>query len=141
MTKDEKKTIIKSIAAVAWADGNLDPEEVKYVEDTCVNLGELEKSEIDEILNNTKSIEPVLDELKKFDIGLVGELLSFCYRMAHKDKVVSDSETAVIKRIAALFWSDLYQDMIINWLKASYSAEDMYFELFVLPKVKIQKAS
>lgn len=135
MTEQEKKTVIKIVAAIGWADGSFDETEKASVTKTCTAIG-IDESKIAGLLTEKTNIDEILTEIKHFSLPVVGQLLAFCYNMAMADGKLHDEEQSAIKKIAAQFWPEFKLDYVLNWLNHAYQAEQGYIELFALPVAK-----
>jgi uncharacterized tellurite resistance protein B-like protein len=136
MTKTEKKTVLDCITAVAWADGNLSKDEKDEISRIAKNIGGFDKKEIEKLLSQKITIEPVLNKLREFNSVVGGKILNFCYRLAIADNKIHKNEIEVIKKIAGQFWPQEELDDVLKWLKKTYEAEQLYFRLFLVPQME-----
>ena len=130
--------ILRTISAVAWADGKLTEGEKKHLIDTCANIGDVSEKEVESILSKKEEIDTILPDIKNLPIVIVGELLNFCYRNAMTNGRVNIDEARVMKKIAMQFWPEHKANLALKWVKRVYDAEQYYMELFLLPQVKEQ---
>lgn len=140
MTEEQKAIVIRAIAAVAWADGNLSEEERSHIAEVVTKIGGYDQSKVEELLATQPDVEKIRDELKNFSRPLVGEILGFCYRMSVADNKIHVKELETIRSLAQSHWDQWDAESVIRWLGKTYEAENLYLRLFVLPEAKNQKA-
>lgn len=134
MLPSEKVTVLKAVAAVAWADGNFSEKEKNELK-AIVNYIGLTDEEIEKVINQAPDVNEVREEMKAFDRKLVGELLQFCYRIGMSDDEAHDKEIDVIKSLASDFWPEKYIDNVLEWLGKNYETEKLFIQLFVIPEM------
>ena len=137
MDIEDKKNILRTIAAVAWADGDVSEAEKEKLTEICKNIGEVDTKDIDGIISESKEIDPILPKIKDFEQKTAVDLMTFCYRMAMKDNKMHKNELATIEKIVSQFVPDYHLPLAMKWLKHVYFAEDYFLELFVLPNYKL----
>lgn len=115
------RPLIDVCMAVARADGQLDPTEVRLVKDIFTNELEIPPEELPALRDALKG--PTVDDLEATVVkallrvpGLTrADVLSFAARIAHADGQVSPAEVAVIRRIAgdvaAREWEGIVEEL------------------------------
>lgn len=102
--------IVKSLVAVAWADGRLEPPESGVIEGLLTGFGasQEEEQELIEYARVRRSLETdiPLSELSQDDRAL---LLTNAALLTHVDGEQTEGERAVLKRLVALLQVDPQQ--------------------------------
>ena len=132
MEKAQKELIVKTIAAVAWADGNVSDKEKEHLASTVEKLGGLSHDEALKLIDAGKDIKPLLAEIKKLPLPAVADTMNFAYRMAASDNGVTQQELDVLKEVALQIWPEHRANLALRWLKNVYEAEEAFTELFVI---------
>ena len=127
---------LKALAALAWADGQLDKQEAKRVSVDAVNLVGMDLTKIEGFLADAqawskdpnavvKAMEPLKAE--SLELGLVR--LRRCYELAMADGREDPAEIRIIEQIASRFVPSDKLPKIVPWLRATRQAALLEAEL------------
>ena len=135
MTKKEKLAVLECVSAVAWADGKITIEEIEVLSEITKSIGDIDQITANNLLKTKIDIKDIIGKISYFQKELIGQILTFCWRMCITDNTIHKNELKVMRTIASICWQSEQLDDIISWLKKGYETDELYFKLFVVPEM------
>ena len=131
MTPAEKSTSLKLLAALAWADGVLDPHEIDSLVDFISSIGPWEGSEIKTVLREQTALQDAtVRELAGLSPPAVAHLLSTAAHMVNQARPATAEEQAIIRAASDATLGPGRWDQTQRWLTSELEARRHRRELF-----------
>jgi len=131
--KDQMITYLKTMAAIAAADGNIHESETAYFNHMMelFNIPESSRMFIRQNLKNPPKLGPLLKEIT--DKKLKNQIVRDAYLMAYIDEEMHPNESEALQTIAGIFkLSDEQVELISRWAAKGYDWRKEGYELSVL---------
>ncbi len=116
LNEEQRVAFMKALARLANADGFLDPEEKKFIEQVALIYG-VPAQRVEEILQIDND-EEIVDAVKIIDNRRAAlELIKEMCVLAHADSELSDSETLLIGKVGLAMGVELEKiEQISQWV-------------------------
>lgn len=122
MTEEQTIVFAKIMGLMAWADGELHPEERKNAERQLTHLGLSSPESQRDYLDQSHSWN-LLELARKIDGDLGAELLKRTYLVAQAAYGMAMTEEAILRKLAAHLYPGKPWNQIRRWLETFFDQE------------------